>query len=50
MEKVSKIALAWFKFYLLENEKPFINNYKIKSTLPFHSFNLKSKTSNEICR
>jgi putative phosphoribosyl transferase len=43
MEKVSKIALAWFKFYLLENEKPFINNYKIKSTLPFSSFNLKSK-------
>jgi putative phosphoribosyl transferase len=43
MEQVSKIALAWFKFYLLENEKPFINNYKIKSTLPFRSFNLKSK-------
>ena len=43
MEEVSKIALAWFKFYLLENEKPFINNYKIKSTLPFRSFNLKSK-------
>ena len=34
MEKVSKIALAWFKFYLLENEKPFINNYKIKSERP----------------
>jgi putative phosphoribosyl transferase len=43
MEEVSKIALAWFKFYLLEKEKPFINNYKIKPTLPFHSFNLKSK-------
>ena len=43
MEEVSKIALAWFKFYLLENEKPFVNNYKAKSISLFRSFNLKSK-------
>jgi putative phosphoribosyl transferase len=44
IEEVSKIAIQWFKFYLLENEKPFINNYKINYTTSIlRSFNLKSK-------
>ena len=32
MEDVSNIALDWFKFHILKNEKPFVNKYKIKSS------------------
>ena len=38
MEEVSNIALDWFKFHILENEKPFVNNYKIKSSTTTLSF------------
>src|SRR6476646_1724527 len=43
MEEVSNIALDWFKFHILENEKPFVNNYKIKpSKTILSSFNPSS--------
>ena len=38
MEEVSNIALDWFKFHILENEKPFVNNYKIKPSKTALSF------------
>lgn len=38
MEEVSNIALDWFKFHILENEKPFVNNYKIKPSKTILSF------------
>src|SRR6476620_10738502 len=38
MEEVSKIAIEWFKFHILENEKPFVNNFKIKPAKTVFSF------------
>ena len=38
MEEVSNIALDWFKFHILKNEKPFVNNYNIKSSTTTLSF------------
>jgi len=38
MEEVSRIAIEWFTFHLLENEKPFVNNFKIKPTKTILSF------------